>query len=100
MRWTSMAASLTRGLVLAGALSSALGAAACVGEIGDPEDRGPRHGIETEGLAPAPARLRRLLARQYRNSIADLLGAAAAAAVDPPEDIEVNGFESIGAAEL
>jgi hypothetical protein len=86
----------TRSILLAGALASALCVSACVGEIGD----AGAPGIETPGLAPARAPLRRLLARQYRNAIADLLGEAAAAAVTPPDDVEVNGFESIGAAQL
>jgi hypothetical protein len=78
----------------------ALAASACIGSIGDPAGGDPNPGVETEGLDPAPAHLRRLLARQYTNAIADLLGAPAAEVVTPPSDVPVNGFESIGAAQL
>jgi hypothetical protein len=51
-------------------------------------------------FAPAPLRPRLLLARQYRNAIADLLGTDAAAAVSPPRDVPVNGLSAIGATQL
>ncbi len=51
-------------------------------------------------LKPAPASLRLLLARQYENSIRDLLGPAAAAVVTPPDDAQINGLEAIAAAQL
>ncbi|MBX7077969.1 MAG: DUF1592 domain-containing protein [Nannocystaceae bacterium] len=49
---------------------------------------------------PAPVRLRLLLARQYRHSVRDLLGAAAQAAATPPVDAAINGFDSVAAAQL
>ncbi|MDC0675146.1 DUF1592 domain-containing protein [Nannocystis radixulma] len=70
------------------------------GSGGDPTDgTDPTDGGEAE-FAPAPARLRLLLARQYTSSIAYLLGDAAAAKVQTPPDSAINGFESIGAAQL
>jgi hypothetical protein len=49
---------------------------------------------------PAPGGLRRLLRRQYINSVRVLLGEAAAQAAMPPEDTSLHGFDSIAAAEL
>lgn len=49
--------------------------------------------------APGPT-LRRLLGRHYVNSVRDILGDAAAAAADPPADSSLNGFDSVGAAQL
>ncbi|MCY1063878.1 DUF1592 domain-containing protein [Nannocystis sp. RBIL2] len=70
------------------------------GTDGDPtEGTDPTDGGGEE-FAPAPARLRLLLARQYRSSVAYLLGDAAAAVVETPPDSALNGFESIGAAQL
>ena len=40
-------------------------------------------------LEPAPAKLRLLLSRHYRNAIGDLLGEAAAASVSPPGDTPI-----------
>jgi hypothetical protein len=56
----------------------------------------------SESVPPrhAEPRLRRLLAKQYTNSIHALLGPGAAARATPPPDIASQGFESIGAAEL
>ncbi len=51
-------------------------------------------------LEPAPAKLRLLLSRHYRNAIGDLLGEAAAAAVSPPGDTPINGFDAVGASQL
>lgn len=68
---------------------------------GDPtEGADPTEGGSEAEFAPAPARLRLLLARQYRSSVAYLLGDAAAAAAETPPDSALNGFESIGAAQL
>ena len=61
---------------------------------GDPTDGG------TAEFTPAPARLRLLLARQYKGSIAYLLGDAAAAVAETPADSALNGFEAIGASQL
>ena len=49
---------------------------------------------------PAPFRIRLLLGWQYRNAVRDLLGEEAAAAVTPPPDTTVNGWDAIGAAQL
>lgn len=65
----------------------------------DPTEGDPTDGAEAE-FAPAEPRLRLLLARQYRSSVAYLLGDAAAAVADTPPDSALNGFESIGAAQL
>lgn len=54
----------------------------------------------TPEVALAPPTMRRLLARQYVGSVADLLGPEAAAAANPPEDIAAQGFEAIGASTL
>lgn len=55
----------------------------------------------TQGdFQPAPLSPRILLGWQYRNAIADLLGEAAANAVQPPPDTALNGFDSIGASQL
>lgn len=56
--------------------------------------------VELPPFAPAPLRARLLLAPQYRNAVADLLGPEAAAAVRPPRDIPVNGLTAIGASQL
>jgi hypothetical protein len=97
-------------VALAGCLA-AFTSTACIGSIGDnsegsdgpngnPSGGGPIPGVETEGLEPVPAHLRRLLARQYANSIADLLGEDAALVAEPPHDTALNGFDSIAAAQL
>lgn len=88
--------------LLAGALLWG-GAVGCVGDIGDRTGGGSQVDgpvLETEGLVPATPSLRRLLARQYVNAIRDLLGADAALVAAPPADTSINGFESIGAAQL
>ena len=60
-------------------------------------ERGPR---PSNPFGPAPARLRRLLVNQYRNAVEDLLGVAAAGVANPPADVPLNGFVSVGAADL
>ncbi|MDP2342476.1 MAG: DUF1588 domain-containing protein [Deltaproteobacteria bacterium] len=60
-------------------------------------DRGPRPGSP---FAPSPARLRRLLAIQYSNAVQDLLGTAAREVANPPADVPLNGFISVGAGDL
>ncbi len=52
------------------------------------------------GVAPAPARMRRLLARQYANSVRDLLGASAGALAEAPPDFSSHGFQAVGAGEV
>ncbi len=73
----------------------------CTGTIGDSEgvDALPP-GVPPASFAPAPATMRRLLGRQYRNTIEDLLGEAAALAAEAPSDVSLNGFDSIGSAQL
>lgn len=61
---------------------------------GDGDDGAP------EGYEPSAVSLRLLLAEQYTNSIRDLLGPEAAAVASPPDNIALNGFSSIGAAQL
>ncbi|HVR62488.1 MAG TPA: DUF1592 domain-containing protein, partial [Polyangia bacterium] len=51
-------------------------------------------------FAPAPGGLRRLTVPQYRNSIADLLGAGALPTTQLEADSALSGFASIGAAQL
>lgn len=76
-----------------------LGFAACTqGTIGDVP-------IETESttelsFTPAPAQMRRLLARQYVNSVGALFGDAAADAAQPPVDPQINGFQAIASSQL
>ncbi|MCA9621258.1 MAG: DUF1592 domain-containing protein, partial [Myxococcales bacterium] len=71
------------------------------GTIGDGADEGARpEGVPPASFEPAPANMRRLLGRQYVNTVEDLLGAAAAEAAGPPGDVALNGFDSIGAAQL
>lgn len=96
-------------IALAACLAAFAGTA-CIGNIGDtdgnggpntnPSGGGPIPGVETEGLEPEPAHLRRLLTRQYLNSVTDLLGEAAALAAELPYDTALNGFDSIAAAQL
>ena len=57
-------------------------------------------GVALPPLEPAPAGMRRLVARQYVNSVAALFGDAVAGAASPPDDLALHGFTSIGAAEI
>lgn len=66
---------------------------------GADETAGEEGGSPQE-FEPAPVRLRLLLARQYQNSIRDLLGEAAAGMAAPPTDTALNGFEAIAAAQV
>lgn len=108
MRNTLFAASLFT--MLAG---SAL--AACSGDIGElPFNTGGSGGtggnsggggsggdpIESPQFSPAPGGVRRLLGRQYVASIRQVLGDAAAQKAAPPEDVTLNEFETLAAAEL
>lgn len=85
------------------AVAAAALSACTTGTLSDP----PGDSSNTPGIPggpqaftpPAPT-IRRLLARQYRNSVRDLLGPAAAAAASPPGDSSLNGFDAIGAAQL
>jgi hypothetical protein len=51
-------------------------------------------------FAPAPVTARVILPWQYVNAVRDLLGPTAAALVTPPPPMVLNGFASIGAAQL
>ncbi len=77
---------------------TALGlAAGCVGDIGDvPKGSGPD--ANATFTPPAPT-MRRLLVRQYLNSIQYLLGDAAKAAATAPPDESLNGFDAVGSAQ-
>ncbi|MBX3157315.1 MAG: DUF1592 domain-containing protein [Deltaproteobacteria bacterium] len=66
-------------------------AAVLLAACGTEQSAPPRHG---------EPRLRRLLGRQYTNTVEALLGPEAAAVAKPPADIASRGFEAIGAAEL
>ena len=55
--------------------------------------------IENPQFAPAPGGIRRLLGRQYVNSIRLVLGDAAASKALPPVDATLSEFESLAAAE-
>jgi hypothetical protein len=81
-----------RALLVAGALASA---------CDDPGATAPHEAPPGRAAAvPAPGGLRRLLKREYVNSVRALLGDAAARAARPPEDASLHGFDSIAAAEL
>lgn len=64
-------------------------------ETGDSGDDGP----SPADIEPPPGGLRRLLGHQYRASVELLLGSAAAAAVDPPDDPEVGLFDAMATLE-
>ena len=88
----------------AAAAAAAALSACTTGTLSDPPGGGKTSGPDTpstplEFAPPAPT-LRRLLARQYRSSVRDLLGDAAALAADPPADSSLNGFDAIGSAQL
>jgi hypothetical protein len=94
-----------RNKYLWGAAVTAAALSACTtGTLGDGPGDGKTSGPDVPGgpqaFAPPAPTLRRLLARQYRSSVRDLLGDAAALAADPPGDSSINGFDAIGAAQL
>jgi len=51
-------------------------------------------------INPAPAQMRRLLGRQYVQTVRMLLGDAAATVAKPPPDEQLNGFQSIAASQF
>jgi len=51
-------------------------------------------------FTPAPSTLRRLTVTQYRNAIADLLGAGVTIKTELEDDTALDGFASIGAARV
>jgi len=80
------------------ALGLGLGCTGTIGDSGGTEALPP--GVPPADFAPPPASMRRLLGRQYHNTIEDLLGSAAAEAASAPGDVSLNGFDSIGSAQL
>ncbi len=88
-----------------GAAVTAAALSACAtGTLSDPpgggKTSGPDTPVDPQAFTPPAPTLRRLLGRQYRSSVRDLLGDAAALAADPPEDSSLNGFDAIGSAQL
>ena len=76
---------------------------ACVGQVSEEQgvDRfTDERGVPLPDFAPAGGGMRVMLGWQYRNVVTSLLGAAAGAVVTPPPDVSVNGFQSVGAAQL
>ena len=51
-------------------------------------------------VKPASAFMRRLLARQYVNTVEMMLGKKAAQAAQPPDDTALNGYQAIAASQL
>jgi hypothetical protein len=95
---------LTAGLVTAAGCYSGIDSRLDTGagdSVGDDDGDGGHDEEAPENLEPAPASLRLLLPQQYVASIRELLGDAAAdVATLPPPPSAINGFESIGAAQL
>ncbi len=85
--------------LLAISILAASATSGCVGDIGDGSGVGTPPGV-TENFQPQAPVMRRLLARQYLNSVADLLGEDAAAAAVAPDDQPINGFDAIGASQF
>ncbi|MFL5320640.1 MAG: DUF1592 domain-containing protein [Myxococcaceae bacterium] len=88
-------------------LLAALSLAGCMGKAEMVTEGGGVGGkpATTEDEAPVPFRpvplaSRTLLSFQYKNAVADLLGADAASVVNPPADIQINGFSAIAASQL
>jgi hypothetical protein len=84
------------------ALASTLLGAACSGG-GKEGDSGDDEGEEVDAgptTELAPLRMRRLLDRQYVNSVRALFGEEVASVAAPPENLISHGFEAIGAAEV
>jgi hypothetical protein len=69
-------------------------------DVDPPVDLEPLPERPDAPFAPSAARLRRLLGYQYQNAVADLLGAEAAAVVQAPPDVPLNGSVAIGSGEL
>ena len=84
-----------------GAAAAAVALSACTtGTLRDPPGGGTDVPGQPQAFAPPAPTLRRLLGRQYRNAVRDLLGDAAALAAEPPSDSSLNGFDAIGSAQL
>lgn len=99
-----MRATLLAGLLAASASFAATGSGCVVGLIGDGSYEDGASSGSGPSLAsqidPAPGGARRLLGSQYVRAIRATLGEAAALAANPPEDIALHGFASIGATDL
>ncbi len=83
-------------------LSATATAGGCSDDVTFPGDGegGSGAGQVEKQTIPAPAGARRLLARQYINSVRVIFGDAAAAAAVPPIDLRQHGLSTIGANEL
>jgi hypothetical protein len=93
---------MQRRVTLIAAGLAALGASAAAGGCSEDvtfPDGEPVDPVEASTV-PAPGGIRRLLARQYINSVRLIFGEAAAAAALPPDDLALHGLASIGAADL
>jgi hypothetical protein len=93
------------GLVALSTLAGTWGSGCAEGAIGDESSSGVTGSTGSgpslvDQLDPAPGGARRLLGPQYVRAVRQVLGDAAAAAANPPEDIQLHGFASIGATEL
>ena len=77
-----------------GIASNTEGMSETEGDSNDSDDAVP------EDYEPGPVSLRLLLPHQHRETIRGLLGDAAADIADPPDVSALNGFSSIGAAQL
>jgi hypothetical protein len=93
---------MQRRAILIAAAFSALGVSATAGgcseDVSFPDD-GPVDPVDAATI-PAPGGIRRLLARQYTNSVRLIFGDAAGAAAKPPKDLPLHGLASIGATDL
>ncbi|NJK32346.1 MAG: DUF1592 domain-containing protein [Deltaproteobacteria bacterium] len=68
------------------------------GEDGSDSDTGDGDG--DDGYQPVPGGMRRMLDYQFTNSIEMMFGPEAAAVANPPSDVPLHGYKSIGAAEV
>ena len=84
-------------------MPSSSGGTETIGETEDETEGGTEGDTETdtgdvpEDFVPAPGGMRRLMTREYRDSVELMLGVAAADAAFPPDDIAQSGFNAIGA---
>lgn len=76
-----------------------VGCAAVAACDGESPSEPPSTGSTVE-VVPAQPKLRRLLANQYRRSVATLLGEAVASSAAPPPDSQLHGYASIAASQL
>jgi Protein of unknown function (DUF1588)/Protein of unknown function (DUF1592)/Protein of unknown function (DUF1595)/Protein of unknown function (DUF1587)/Protein of unknown function (DUF1585) len=82
-----------------GHISEPLGAPEQAGASHEPAAGSGAPASVSQVFAPAPAALRKLTVEQYRNSVADLLGADIVVPSDLEPDTAQNGFFAIGAAQ-